>query len=235
MSESACNIGSMISLENAVGSVIKSSGVTKAEYAACERDAQKDPMAVLELLRRKGIALEVTCVPEKRVPTESNEGSIQIQFCDRIAKCLWISRKCYSIVVRFISLVAFIAFCFTIHIVNTVSSPESLAKLYWAIGVWAVVPPFWFWFEYFYLYPSVEDDTPLERFKYGQDVAKAIWAGIFAVLVAYAASDSVKSSTLAGKEIARAISTTVKEDGEKALTRKELESIIEKVLQKYEK
>lgn len=67
-----------------------------------------------------------------------------------------------------------------------------LLPLYIAIGVWAIVPPVWFWCEYFFLYRASGEVDTLELFKYGQDVAKAIWAGVVAILIALAASDVVK-------------------------------------------
>jgi hypothetical protein len=67
-----------------------------------------------------------------------------------------------------------------------------LWPLYTAIGVWAIVPPLWFWFEYCYLYRTYGQNDTLELFKYGQDVGKAIWAGGVATLIALAASDVVK-------------------------------------------
>ena len=64
--------------------------------------------------------------------------------------------------------------------------------LFIAIGCWAVVPPIWFWFEYFFVYRWYGKPDTLELFKYGQDVAKAIWAGVLVGLIALASSDAVK-------------------------------------------
>jgi hypothetical protein len=50
----------------------------------------------------------------------------------------------------------------------------------------------WFWYEYFFLYKAHGQNDTLELFKYGQDVGKAVWAGVVATLVALAASDVVK-------------------------------------------
>ena len=67
-----------------------------------------------------------------------------------------------------------------------------LPILYGTIGLWAIGPPIWFWREYFYLYRAEGEPDTLELFKYGQDVSKAIWAGVLAALIAFAASDAAK-------------------------------------------
>ena len=66
-------------------------------------------------------------------------------------------------------------------------------ELYYMIGFWAIALPAWFFYEYFYLYLPIAERRPLDEFKYGQQVAGAIWAGILAVLIAYSASDTFKS------------------------------------------
>jgi hypothetical protein len=70
-----------------------------------------------------------------------------------------------------------------------------IVPLYIFIGIWAVAPPVWFWFEYFSVYRKHGEVDTLELFKYGQDLSKAIWAGVLAGLIAFAASDAVKPST----------------------------------------
>ncbi len=67
---------------------------------------------------------------------------------------------------------------------------KRVVLLYITIGLWAVVPPCWFWLEYFCFYRRHGQPDTLELFKYGQDVAKAIWAGVLAGLIAFAASDA---------------------------------------------
>ena len=69
-----------------------------------------------------------------------------------------------------------------------------IVPLYVFIGLWTVGPPVWFWFEYFCLYRKYGAPDTLELFKYGQDLSKAIWAGVLAGLIAFAASDAVKPS-----------------------------------------
>lgn len=75
--------------------------------------------------------------------------------------------------------------------------------LYIAVGFWAIGPPVWFWYEYFRIYRKYGLPDTLELFKHGQDVAKAIWAGVLAGLIAFAASDAVQSNnkTTSSKKI----------------------------------
>jgi 4-hydroxybenzoate polyprenyltransferase len=49
--------------------------------------------------------------------------------------------------------------------------------LYVTIAVWAIAPPVWFWFEYFTVYLRWGKPESFDLFKYGQQVAAAIWAG----------------------------------------------------------
>jgi hypothetical protein len=59
---------------------------------------------------------------------------------------------------------------------------------------WAVLPPIWFWYEYFFVYkPPKKDEAPrtdFESFKYGQDVSSKIWiAVVSALLILYFGKD----------------------------------------------
>jgi outer membrane protein OmpA-like peptidoglycan-associated protein len=64
--------------------------------------------------------------------------------------------------------------------------------LYALAAIWAVAPPAWFWFEYFYLYRPLGNPEAFEQFKYGQQVAVAIWAGVALALFAYLSSERFK-------------------------------------------
>ena len=79
------------------------------------------------------------------------------------------------------SLIACIA---TIHVAYLAVTRNSKEYLFLATACWAVVPPAWFWVEYFWLYKKWGDHYQFERFKYGQGQSKAIWAGIVAALIA---------------------------------------------------
>jgi hypothetical protein len=70
--------------------------------------------------------------------------------------------------------------------------------LYWTIGVWALAPPIWFWWEFFYIYNVPDQKVTLDTFKYSQDVSKAIWAGVLAGLIEFSASDHLKPVANAG-------------------------------------
>ena len=69
--------------------------------------------------------------------------------------------------------------------------------LYVLIATWAILPPSWFWYEYFYIYREYGKKGTLELYKYGQQVSGAVWAGVLVVLFAIASSDNLK---VQGKE-----------------------------------
>jgi hypothetical protein len=48
---------------------------------------------------------------------------------------------------------------------------------------WSVGPAAWFWLEYNYLWPKT--GTSFESLKYGQELSKAVWVGIAAVLITF--------------------------------------------------
>jgi hypothetical protein len=88
-----------------------------------------------------------------------------------------------------LSVIGFVA---TLWVAYDAWATKVVLRLYLTIGIWAVVPPVWFWIEYFFIYRRYGQPGTLELFKYGQDVAKAIWAGVLAALVGLAASDLTK-------------------------------------------
>jgi len=56
------------------------------------------------------------------------------------------------------------------------------------VGIWTIIPPVWFFVEYFYIYKRCEphDTHKFDQFKHGQQLAAAIWAGLLAFLfIAY--------------------------------------------------
>ncbi len=65
-----------------------------------------------------------------------------------------------------------------------------LAKA-WVLLGWILLPPFWFWLEYFGIYRyEGENFDDLEQFKYGQDVAAKIWlAAVTALTILYFGKD----------------------------------------------
>ena len=66
--------------------------------------------------------------------------------------------------------------------------------VYIVIAIWAVGPPIWFWAEYFAIYLRLGKREAFDLFKYGQQVATAIWAGVFALLVLFANSGAIDPS-----------------------------------------
>ena len=62
------------------------------------------------------------------------------------------------------------------------------------LAAWIVLPPVWFWAEYFLVYRSGHyPGESLDEFKYGQDQAARIWlALITALLGLYFGKDLIK-------------------------------------------
>jgi len=60
------------------------------------------------------------------------------------------------------------------------------------VVAWAVVPPIWFWFEFYFLYLVDGEEGSEDLFKHGQQTAVAIWAGIALSLGGLAWSDRLK-------------------------------------------
>jgi hypothetical protein len=104
------------------------------------------------------------------------------------------------------SVLGVLGFIGTLWVVCDAWTYKRVFPLYVAIGLWAVLPPLWFWLEYFYLYRVYGQPDTFELFKYGQEIAKPIWAGVFAALIAFAASDATKpAAQKAEAEIAHPI------------------------------
>jgi len=65
------------------------------------------------------------------------------------------------------------------------------------LGLWVLLPPIWFWYEYFFLYkdiPKVEREK-IEEFKHGQDQSAKLWLALITVLLGlYFEKDLVKDS-----------------------------------------
>jgi hypothetical protein len=56
------------------------------------------------------------------------------------------------------------------------------------IVLWTLLPPIWFWFEYFFDYlrkwePGHEPPPDFDVFKYGQDVSLRVWLAASSVLL----------------------------------------------------
>jgi hypothetical protein len=62
----------------------------------------------------------------------------------------------------------------------------------WKIGVllgWTVIPPCWFWIEYFGIYTEKKPGD-FDRFKYGQDISSKVWLAVStALLILYFGKD----------------------------------------------
>jgi hypothetical protein len=69
---------------------------------------------------------------------------------------------------------------------------KSLGVICIAGAAWAILPPVWFWYEYFYLFRVRGNPAAFEQFRYGQQLAIAIWAGVGLALFALANSEHFK-------------------------------------------
>ena len=54
-----------------------------------------------------------------------------------------------------------------------------------AIGAWVLLPPLWFFYEYFYFFPAHGNPAAgFERLKGAQEVSSKVWAAVAVVLAA---------------------------------------------------
>ena len=52
------------------------------------------------------------------------------------------------------------------------------------LTLWVVLPPVWFWYEYFFVYkPKPYAGEDWDRFKYAQDQAEKIWLALLVALL----------------------------------------------------
>jgi len=89
---------------------------------------------------------------------------------------------------------AFVALIVTIVVVRYCRGGEHLWLLYSVTGRGRSALQSGFGFECFYIYRAYGQPDTLDLFKYGQDVSKAIWAGVLAVRIAFAATGAGKST-----------------------------------------
>jgi hypothetical protein len=96
-----------------------------------------------------------------------------------------------AIVVRTLTNLA--AFGIIDDVITLLHLPENHAgRIALLAGCWAVFPPIWFFFEYFWLYRGAAEKNSFDLFKHGQQTAIAIWAGVSVALGGLAVSDFVK-------------------------------------------
>jgi hypothetical protein len=70
---------------------------------------------------------------------------------------------------------------------------KQIEYVYVFAAFWSITPPIWFWYEYYWIYRVDGEPESFELFKYGQDVAKAVWAAAALTFGALAASSYFKS------------------------------------------
>ena len=62
---------------------------------------------------------------------------------------------------------------------------DSRIRGYVLIGLWVILPPIWFFFEFKHLHPNMAGDTfELSRVKQAQDLGRNIWLSFVVVLAA---------------------------------------------------
>jgi len=54
------------------------------------------------------------------------------------------------------------------------------------LGIWVLLPPIWFWVEYFFIYKNLDSEVrpELGQFKYGQQLSAKIWLAVVSLLTA---------------------------------------------------
>jgi uncharacterized membrane-anchored protein len=98
-------------------------------------------------------------------------------------------------VVRSVAVIAAAALLLTGYFACCAWQARDLGCITTLAAVWAVTPPIWFWFDYFWLYRRVGDGRAFEQFKHGQQVSIAIWAAVAVTLGALANSDRFKDES----------------------------------------
>jgi len=66
---------------------------------------------------------------------------------------------------------------------TTPELPRHYRQMVGLAAFWAVFPPIWFWYEYYWVYLRLPDDErgSFEGLRYGQQLATAIWASMLVV------------------------------------------------------
>lgn len=62
------------------------------------------------------------------------------------------------------------------------------------LAIWTVVPPLWFFFEYFIWFDNHNAADAVQRLKEAQDVASKLWGAVLAVMISYRLGDIVKTA-----------------------------------------
>jgi hypothetical protein len=94
--------------------------------------------------------------------------------------------------VRIIGGVSAIALALTVPFAVCAWNSRTVETIYLLAVLWAVVPPIWFWFEYFFIYKPFGNPDAFEAFKHGQQLSVAIWAAVTLSLTGLASSDHFK-------------------------------------------
>jgi hypothetical protein len=95
-------------------------------------------------------------------------------------------------VVSLVGLISVSLLAWTICLALGAWRSGTVETIYILAVLWAVLPPIWFWFEYFFLYQRYGEKDGFEAFKYGQQISVAIWAAVTLSLAALASSEHFK-------------------------------------------
>ncbi len=87
-------------------------------------------------------------------------------------------------IVRIVGVVTAIAAAITIVAIGILLQCDKPKLLIALALVWSVIPPIWFWYEFYFLYRNNGNLEEFDKFKYGQELSKAIWLGLGAALFA---------------------------------------------------
>jgi len=64
------------------------------------------------------------------------------------------------------------------------SQQDSQQVKKWLLALWTLIPPLWFWAEFFFVNPPA-GDAYFDRYKYGQELSKNVWAAVVALLLVF--------------------------------------------------
>ncbi|MEX3943318.1 EI24 domain-containing protein [Paraburkholderia sp. BR10937] len=93
---------------------------------------------------------------------------------------------------RFFAIVSVVALIYTLLAAWFAPPCRPPVGLFILAVFWGVVPPLFWWFQWFYVFPKYRNEHRLETFKYGAQSALAIWAAVVVALAAYSTSDFFK-------------------------------------------
>lgn len=83
-----------------------------------------------------------------------------------------------KIICRIVGCLAAVAAIVSLWFTYKAWHSRHVENIYLCLVFWAIVPPIWFWGEYFEVYRRFGDSKAFDSFKHGQQVSLAIWAAL---------------------------------------------------------